>query len=220
MKHIKSKCDTYLSKHTDKFFPLRTTNKLLGRDSLYMCNSGGHYCRCDTFFSIYVYKFFPLRTTNKLLGHDSLYKRLQIKWRRILRLFLQTFNLVPGVQELLWDLTLVQHCGTDRKSHRILVRWKNLRIISRFCATQSRGPGRLGRTLLSMSYVCISQCMCIHFFFSEPRTNCWDMILYTCATREDTIVAKLWREPPMWPAPFILAPLQVLQCILVCCNLL
>ena len=26
------------------FFLFRTTNKLLGHDSLYLCDSGGHYC--------------------------------------------------------------------------------------------------------------------------------------------------------------------------------
>jgi len=37
----------------------------------------------------------------------SMYSRLQIRWHRILRLFLKTLNLVPGVPEFSWSVSLV-----------------------------------------------------------------------------------------------------------------
>ena len=50
--------------------------------------------------------------------HTWMYSWLQIGWHSILRLFLKTFNLVPGVPGFSWDLWLVPFiCGTNRKSH-------------------------------------------------------------------------------------------------------
>jgi len=64
--------------------------------------------------------------------------QLQIVWNRIWRLFLKTFNFVPGVPGLLWDLSFY---------HLVLIvnpTWPEfwfvenvLEIISRFCATLS-----------------------------------------------------------------------------------
>jgi len=39
--------------------------------------------------------------------HCAMYNQLQIGWHRILRIFLKSFNLVPGVPRFSWDLSLV-----------------------------------------------------------------------------------------------------------------
>jgi len=68
------------------------------------------------------------------------YSRLQIGWQKILRLFLETFNLVPGVPGFSWDLSWVP-CYylvlIVNPMGRIVVRWIFVEMISRFFATLS-----------------------------------------------------------------------------------
>jgi len=54
-----------------------------------------------------------------------MYSQLQMGWHSILRLFLKTFDLVPGVPKSFFFLLLL---GTNRNiMGRILVRWKSFR---------------------------------------------------------------------------------------------
>jgi len=55
-----------------------------------------------------------------------LYSRLQIGWHRILKLFLKTFNLVPGVAGFPWDVSLVPWYSVVfivNPMGNVLVRW-------------------------------------------------------------------------------------------------
>jgi len=56
---------------------------------------------------IYIHIYSQLYTLQRGIEYIHVYSQLQIGWHRILRLFLEKFNLVPGVPGFSWELPLV-----------------------------------------------------------------------------------------------------------------
>ena len=112
------------------------------------------------------------------------YSQLQIGWHRILRLFLKTFNLVPGVPGFIisYLILIVNPMG------RILVRWKSFRNNLEILSTLSA----IGCTLISNDAATMLNASKITYTFEKRPMK--ETCAKTSQKRPSMMQYRWWRE--------------------------